>query len=276
MKDQADKRKDLQPPPVPPLPQSFPTKDSSIHTSLATNGLNKISHVTKQPTLISLQGYPMSSTDSLQPNMAMPTVYPPAPSLYMSPAPVAFGLSYSELGNVVTSLPHSMQNRTAMPAMSVQQLMGEPVLSSVTYLASPPIGSTVSTGPVPSLSPALIPSIPGTQPLTNLIGGAGLAIPPVSRLSIVRVEKQSSEPLGATVRNEPDGRVTIGRIVCGGAAEKCAALREGDELLMVNNVYIRGKDVNQVCELLSQMEGMHFNYFQFLLDKPSNFFPTPF
>lgn len=39
-------------------------------------------------------------------------------------------------------------------------------------------------------------------------------------------------------------------------ASKCsAALQEGDEILMVNNVFIRGKTVDQVCELLSQMQG---------------------
>ena len=44
--------------------------------------------------------------------------------------------------------------------------------------------------------------------------------------------------------------------MCGGAASKCsAALQEGDEILMVNNIYIRGKTVDQVCELLSQMQG---------------------
>lgn len=36
----------------------------------------------------------------------------------------------------------------------------------------------------------------------------------------MRIEKASCEPLGATVRNEQDGSVIIGRIVKGGAAEK--------------------------------------------------------
>ena len=41
-----------------------------------------------------------------------------------------------------------------------------------------------------------------------------------SSVKVVRIEKSSCEPLGATVRNEQDGSVIIGRIVKGGAAEK--------------------------------------------------------
>jgi MAGUK p55 subfamily protein 5 len=41
-----------------------------------------------------------------------------------------------------------------------------------------------------------------------------------SGVKVVRIEKSSCEPLGATVRNEQDGSVIIGRIVKGGAAEK--------------------------------------------------------
>ena len=41
-----------------------------------------------------------------------------------------------------------------------------------------------------------------------------------SGVKVVHIEKTSCEPLGATVRNEPDGSVIIGRIIKGGAAHK--------------------------------------------------------
>lgn len=39
-------------------------------------------------------------------------------------------------------------------------------------------------------------------------------------VKVVQIEKSTCEPLGATVRNEPDGSVIIGRIIKGGAAQK--------------------------------------------------------
>jgi hypothetical protein len=59
---------------------------------------------------------------------------------------------------------------------------------------------------------------------------------------------------GATVRNDGDA-VIIGRIVRGGAAEKSGLLHEGDEVLEVNGVEMRGKSINDVCDILSVMTG---------------------
>lgn len=59
---------------------------------------------------------------------------------------------------------------------------------------------------------------------------------------------------GATVRNDGDA-VIIGRIVRGGAAEKSGLLHEGDEVLEVNGVEMRGKTINDVCDILSVMTG---------------------
>lgn len=42
----------------------------------------------------------------------------------------------------------------------------------------------------------------------------------------------------------------ISRIVRGGAAERSGLLSEGDEILEINGVEIRGKDVNQVFDIL--------------------------
>ncbi|XP_055695100.1 protein PALS1 isoform X2 [Lutzomyia longipalpis] len=72
-------------------------------------------------------------------------------------------------------------------------------------------------------------------------------------IRIIRIEK-SSEPLGATIRNEGEA-VVIGRIVRGGAAEKSGLLHEGDEILDVNGIEMRGKSVNDVCALLGAMTG---------------------
>lgn len=54
---------------------------------------------------------------------------------------------------------------------------------------------------------------------------------------------------GATVRNEMES-VVISRIVRGGAAERSGLLSEGDEILEINGIEIRGKDVNQVFDIL--------------------------
>lgn len=43
----------------------------------------------------------------------------------------------------------------------------------------------------------------------------------------------------------------VGRIVRGGAAEKSARLHEGDEILEVNGIDVRGKSVNDVCDMLT-------------------------
>lgn len=74
-------------------------------------------------------------------------------------------------------------------------------------------------------------------------------------VKIVRIEKARDIPLGATVRNEMDS-VIISRIVRGGAAERSGLLSEGDEILEINSIEIRGKDVNQVFDILADMHGL--------------------
>lgn len=70
-----------------------------------------------------------------------------------------------------------------------------------------------------------------------------------------KVEKTSCQPLGATVRNELDGSVVIGRVVSGGAAAESGLLHEGDEILEVNGIEMRGKNVNEVFDILNEMKG---------------------
>ena len=42
----------------------------------------------------------------------------------------------------------------------------------------------------------------------------------------------------------------VGRIVKGGMAEKSGLLHEGDEIIEINGIDIRGKSVNDVCDLM--------------------------
>eukprot|EP00092_Neocalanus_flemingeri_P035888 GFUD01039073.1.p1 GENE.GFUD01039073.1~~GFUD01039073.1.p1 ORF type:complete len:824 (+),score=148.06 GFUD01039073.1:349-2820(+) len=72
-------------------------------------------------------------------------------------------------------------------------------------------------------------------------------------IKVVKLEK-TSEPLGATVKNEIDA-VVVGRIIKGGAADRSGLLHEGDEILEVNEVELRGKNVNEVCDILARMTG---------------------
>ncbi|GAB6026098.1 hypothetical protein CHUAL_012301 [Chamberlinius hualienensis] len=72
-------------------------------------------------------------------------------------------------------------------------------------------------------------------------------------VKVVKIDK-TNEPLGATVRNEGEA-VIIGRIVKGGVAEKSGLLHEGDEILEVNGMEMRGKSVNDVCDIMANMTG---------------------
>ncbi len=72
-------------------------------------------------------------------------------------------------------------------------------------------------------------------------------------IKVVRIEK-TSESLGATVKNDGEA-VIVARIIRGGTAEASGLLHEGDEILEVNEVELRGKDVNEVCEILARMSG---------------------
>ncbi|XP_065065224.1 protein PALS1-like [Rhopilema esculentum] len=72
-------------------------------------------------------------------------------------------------------------------------------------------------------------------------------------VKIVQIDK-TNDPLGATVKKEGDA-VLIGRIVKGGAAEKSGLFHEGDEILEINGIPVKGKSVNEVVEILREIEG---------------------
>uniref|UniRef100_A0A667ZW13 Protein PALS1 n=1 Tax=Myripristis murdjan TaxID=586833 RepID=A0A667ZW13_9TELE len=89
-------------------------------------------------------------------------------------------------------------------------------------------------------------------------------------VKLVRLEKARDTPLGATVRNDMDS-VVVSRVVKGGAAERSGLLTEGDEILEINGIPVRGKHVNDVHDLLQQMHGT----LTFLLIPSSQTKPPP-
>lgn len=76
----------------------------------------------------------------------------------------------------------------------------------------------------------------------------------VENLKLVNIEKPDT-PFGATIRNR-DGNIVIGRIVSGGAAEQSGLLHEEDEILEINNIPVRGKTINDVCDMLADIQGI--------------------
>jgi len=94
--------------------------------------------------------------------------------------------------------------------------------------------------------------------LLNSLGEEDVILDRVSHyaepnIKVVKLEK-TSEPLGATVKNEGEA-VIVGRIIRGGAADRSGLLHEGDEILEVNEVELRNKNVNEVCDILARMTG---------------------
>ncbi|MPC24493.1 MAGUK p55 subfamily member 5 [Portunus trituberculatus] len=114
--------------------------------------------------------------------------------------------------------------------------------------ATPQNGTLPKSAPTPRIpdqpqrSPQLPPLPLGQQ--------EGLMQQPSTQDEMNRIRKYE----GATIRNEGDS-VIIGRIVKGGAAEKSGLLHEGDEILEVNGVEVRGKSVNDICDMLAGMTG---------------------
>ncbi|XP_077367653.1 MAGUK p55 subfamily member 5b [Festucalex cinctus] len=89
-------------------------------------------------------------------------------------------------------------------------------------------------------------------------------------VKMVRLHKTRDTPLGATVRNDMDS-VVVSRVVKGGTAERSGLLNEGDEILEINGISLRGKHVNEVHDLLQQMHGT----LTFLLIPSSQIKPAP-
>ncbi|XP_055609232.1 protein PALS1 isoform X2 [Uranotaenia lowii] len=127
------------------------------------------------------------------------------------------------------------------------------------------LNNNTMTSTTPVKPSSVMPSIPNNTSLVNNNNNNIAKREPMSvplgvlrdgsqdHIRIIQIEK-SSEPLGATIRNEGEA-VVIGRVVRGGAAEKSGLLHEGDEILEVNGIEMRGKSINDVCALLGAMTG---------------------
>ncbi|XP_053659329.1 uncharacterized protein LOC128708378 [Anopheles marshallii] len=139
---------------------------------------------------------------------------------------------------------------------------GSPVTVAMPSLSNNINNNTLTSAVKPA---TVMPSIPNNASLVNNNNNNIAKREPISvplgvlrdgsqdHIKIIQIEK-SSEPLGATIRNEGEA-VVIGRVVRGGAAEKSGLLHEGDEILEVNGIEMRGKSVNDVCALLGSMTG---------------------
>lgn len=100
-----------------------------------------------------------------------------------------------------------------------------------------PLNNNTMTSATPVKPTSVLPSIPNNTSLVNNNNNNIAKREPMSvplgvlrdgsqdHIRIIQIEK-SSEPLGATIRNEGEA-VVIGRVVRGGAAEKSGLLHEG-------------------------------------------------
>ncbi|XP_017064370.1 uncharacterized protein LOC108103420 isoform X4 [Drosophila eugracilis] len=188
-----------------------------------------------------------------------------------------------ELGNLLTS--HEMEGLLLAHDRIANHTDGTPSPTPTPTPAMGGMGSTLSghsspvAGPKRNLGMVVPPPVVppplaqrGAMPLPRGESPPPVPMPPLAmpvnlpmsacfgtlndqndNIRIIQIEK-STEPLGATVRNEGEA-VVIGRIVRGGAAEKSGLLHEGDEILEVNGQELRGKTVNEVCALLGAMQG---------------------
>ncbi|CCD62085.1 MAGUK p55 subfamily member 5 [Caenorhabditis elegans] len=73
-------------------------------------------------------------------------------------------------------------------------------------------------------------------------------------VKVVEVVKDEDSYLGATVRNE-NNKIIVGRVVKGGIVEKMNLFQEGDELLELNGSSLKGKQVNEICDILRNLSG---------------------
>lgn len=157
--------------------QSIPTNLCNLSTATDTPIVNSNLHILSSFDLPALGGVLQINEQTIPPLLANQA-------------------SLQELQNL-----QNLQNLQQQQQQNLQQQQSQ-TISALEYS-----NGAIPPPPQPPLTTTMPPNLNNLPP--NL--------PPNTKLSIVRIEKHSSEPLGATVRNEVDGRVTIGRIVCGGA-----------------------------------------------------------
>ncbi len=78
----------------------------------------------------------------------------------------------------------------------------------------------------------------------------------VNNIKLVNIQKNEN-PLGATIINV-DGKIKISRIVFGGAAYQSKILHESDEILEINNIPVRGRTINDVCDMLVRIKALNY------------------
>eukprot|EP00730_Choanoeca_flexa_P010326 TRINITY_DN1749_c0_g1_i1.p1 TRINITY_DN1749_c0_g1~~TRINITY_DN1749_c0_g1_i1.p1 ORF type:complete len:581 (+),score=145.76 TRINITY_DN1749_c0_g1_i1:123-1865(+) len=70
------------------------------------------------------------------------------------------------------------------------------------------------------------------------------------------VFKRSGEPLGCTIRSElqPIGRphTFVARLIASSFAERCGLIQEGDEVVLVNDIEVRGLGTDDVINIMKQ------------------------
>lgn len=187
-------------------------------------------------------------------------------SLAQSSSPVAIELcdllSTYEMEGLLQAHDRIASTTDRSPAFGVSAASGASPAVTLPLNSNNTMAGVVATPVKPT---TVLPSIPNNTSLVNNNNNNIAKREPMSvplgvlrdgsqdHIRIIQIEK-SSEPLGATVRNEGEA-VVVGRVVRGGAAEKSGLLHEGDELLEVNGIEMRGKSVNDVCALLGAMSG---------------------
>ncbi|XP_013418779.1 MAGUK p55 subfamily member 7 isoform X2 [Lingula anatina] len=74
-------------------------------------------------------------------------------------------------------------------------------------------------------------------------------------VKIVRIMRKN-DPLGATIRlNEETGMIYVARVMMGGAADRSGSIHVGDEVHEVNGINVRGRDPDDVVQILAAAQG---------------------
>uniref|UniRef100_A0A914UY16 MAGUK p55 subfamily member 7 n=1 Tax=Plectus sambesii TaxID=2011161 RepID=A0A914UY16_9BILA len=73
-------------------------------------------------------------------------------------------------------------------------------------------------------------------------------------VKVVRLVKQN-EPLGATIKCDPDGSVVIARVIRGGVADRTGCIQVRDRVIEVNGVAVAGRDPTEIVKLLAGTNG---------------------
>uniref|UniRef100_A0A4W3HDD3 55 kDa erythrocyte membrane protein n=1 Tax=Callorhinchus milii TaxID=7868 RepID=A0A4W3HDD3_CALMI len=77
----------------------------------------------------------------------------------------------------------------------------------------------------------------------------------VKKVRLVTFQKNSSEPMGITLKLNEKGRCVIGRILHGGMIHKQGSLHVGDEILEINGNSVVNQTVEELQLLLKDMKG---------------------